>query len=90
VQISEHLKFSARGFSPKRIGYLLGLVCFGFLPVHFANSSCEQSEGLAAFVFGITLVVLVLCLFTPRSEPQRFRPFIFAFLVLVLHSLSTH
>ena len=90
MDISRHFKFSFRGFSPKRMGYLLGLVSLGFVPVHFGNSSCEQSCGLTGFVFLTMLFVLTLCLFTPRSDKQRFGPFLFCLLVFIVHSLVTH
>jgi hypothetical protein len=89
MEINEHLKFSLRGFSPKRMGYLLDLVSMGFVPVHM-HVSCEQSGGIAAFAFFDMLTVLAFCLFTPRSTPRRFGPFALGLAVLVLHNLFAH
>jgi len=89
MHISQHLKFSVRGFSPKRMGYLLDLVSLGFVPVHL-SASCEQSGGITGFAFFEMLAVLALCLFTPRSDNHRFLPFVLGFFVFVLHSLFTH
>ena len=89
MHLVEHFKFSVRGFSSKRMGYLLDLVSLGFVPVHL-NSSCEQSEGIAGFAFIDLLAVLVLCLFTPRSDKHRFLPLAIGLLVFMLHMLFTH
>ncbi len=53
-----------------RMGYLLNLVSLGFIPVH-TWVPCEASGGILSFVFVVMLVVLVLCLFTSRSDPQQ-------------------
>jgi len=89
MSITEHLKFSVRGFSPKRMAYLLDLMSVGFLPVH-TFVSCEQSGGIAGFAFIDLLAVLVLCLFAPRSDSHRFSPFVLGFFILVFHSLFSH
>jgi hypothetical protein len=89
MHIIEHFIFPVRGFSPKRMGYLLDLVSLGFVPVHMLVS-CQLSSGIAGFAFFEMLTVLVLCLFTPRCDSRRFMPFVLGFLVFVLHSLFTH
>lgn len=87
--ILEDFKFSVRGFSPKRMGYLLNLVSLGFVPVH-AHVSCEQSGTIAGFALLLMLATLVLCLFTPRSDPHRYRRFSLGLFIFLLHSMSAH
>ena len=89
MQLMEHFKFSLRGFSPKRMAYLLDLVCLGFVP-HHMSSSCEESAGLAGYALVNLLAVFVLCLFTPRSDSRRFLPFALGFYVLLMHSMCSH
>jgi hypothetical protein len=89
MHIPQHFKFSVRGFSPKRTGYMLDLVSLGLVPVH-SSVSCEQSGAIAGIAFFDMLVVLVLCLLTPRSDGRRFLPFVLGFFVFTLHSLFAH
>jgi len=89
MQISQHLKFSVRGFSPKRMGYLLDLVNLGFVPVHF-GASCEQSEGIAISALVNVLAVFVLCWFTPRSDRHRFLPLALGLAIFLPHMLLVH
>ena len=89
MHIPEYLKFSVRGFSPKRMGYLLDLVSLGFVPVHFM-ASCEQSGGIACFAFFNILAIFVLCLLTTRTDKQRFMPFVLGIFIIILHSLFAH
>lgn len=87
--IGDIFKFSVRGFSPKRMGYLLDVVSAGFIPVHM-YVSCEQSSGILGFAFLEMLGVLILCLFTRRSEKDRFGPFVFGFILFLVHTFSAH
>jgi|JI6StandDraft_1071083.scaffolds.fasta_scaffold06993_1 hypothetical protein len=89
MNLIQHFKLSVRGSFLKRIGYLLDLVSLGFVPVH-TSVSCEQSGGIAGLAFFNMLLVLALCLFTPRSDSNRFLPAVLGIFVLVLHMLSAH
>jgi len=89
MDIASKLKFSVRDFSAKRMGYLLDLVNLGFVPVHFFVS-CQQSGGIAYFALLNTFAVLILCLFTPKIDPQRFMPFGLGIIICILHALSVH
>ena len=89
MHIAEYLKFSIRGFSPKRMGYLLDLVSLSFVPVHFIVS-CKQSGGIACFASFSLLVVFILCVLTTPTDKQRFMPFVFGIFVVILHSLFVH
>lgn len=88
--MSVHLTFSVRGWSPRRQAYMLMLTCLGFVPVHFTETSCEESEGLFAYACVNFLLAGVLCLFIPRKEDHRFTPLAFALFVLVAHMFCVH
>jgi hypothetical protein len=87
--MTEHFKFSVRGFSPKRFAYLLVGISAGFYPIHFTGS-CEESQGVAGIALGAVLLCLALALFQPRSDKTRFKPAVYALLMLLLHSVSSH
>lgn len=89
TEIPEYLKFSVRGFSPLRTGYMLNWICLGLVPIH-TQVNCEQSVIMGGLAFINLLAVLALCLLTPRIEHKRFKPFVFGFFVLMIHNLFMH
>jgi hypothetical protein len=89
MSVPEPFKLTVRGFSSRRVGYVLAFLSFTFVPIH-SYVSCEVSVltfGLGLILF---LAVLLLSLCVPRGEPNRFRPLAFAFFALVAHVFSTH
>jgi hypothetical protein len=89
MHISQDFRFSVRGFSAKRMAYLLDLVSLGFLYVHFTGS-CEESEGISIFALAVVLAVFVLSRFTPRSDPHRLLPLGFGFTIFLAHMFLVH
>ena len=89
MYISQDFKFSIKGFSAKRMAYLLDLVSLGFIYVHFSGS-CEESEGISLFGLVDVLAVFVLCRFTPRSDPHRLLPLGFGLPIFLAHMLLVH
>lgn len=89
MTIPEHLKFTVRRFSARRVGYLLAAVSFALVPAHF-YVSCDMSGLIAGFDAILLLSTAVLSFAVPRGTPQRFRPVAFAFLAFIAHSLCTH
>ncbi len=87
--VTPHLKFSLRGFSPRQTGYMLNWIGLGFVPVH-SQVNCEVSTTLGGLAYINLLAVLALCLLTPRIEQKRFKPLVFGFFVLVIHNLNVH
>lgn len=89
MNIPEPLKFTFGGFSAKRVGYILGVTSFAFVPAHF-YVSCEMSSFINCSGIILFLATTVLSFFVPRGTSDRFRPSAFAFLAVVAHMLCTH
>ena len=89
MHIPEPLKFTLGGFSAKRVGYILAITSFAFVPGHFFVS-CEMSGLLAVFGIISFLATTVLSFISPRGTPHRFRPLAFAFIAFIAHSLCSH
>src|SRR5262249_39561553 len=89
VQDLEHFRFTIRGFSPKRMAYLLDLVSLGFIQVHFSGS-CEQSGGIALFALINFVAIGILCFCTTRTDSKRFLPLALGLFILLGHMLCVH
>jgi hypothetical protein len=89
MNFTDHLKFSVAGFSAHRVAYLLAILNFGFVPVHF-YVSCETSSVTAGIGWLLLIGSLVLSFVTRRDIPHRFRPVVFALIAVIAHTLCTH
>ena len=89
MNISQHFKFSRRGFSPHRMAYLLDFVSLAVSPLHFF-ASCDNSGRIYGFALLVCLAVLVLCILSPRGTSHRFLPFGLGLLITLHHGMSAH
>ena len=89
MKASEHLRFSALGFSPRRVAYLVALMGFATIPLQFFD---DWRVGAAACWFGAVLVVVsaLLCFMQPRRTTKRFYPVAWSLIALIAHMLSAH
>ena len=89
MKVSEHLKFSATGFSPKRVAYLVAALGFVGIPLQFA---ADWRVGATACWFGVFVVFAstILCLLQPRGTQNRFHPVALSLIALILQSLFVH
>lgn len=60
---------------------LLLLALYPFADTYFGN---RKVMGVA---FGITIVVLLMCLLTRRTVKNRWLPFLLAFILLMIHGI---
>jgi hypothetical protein len=88
MRAPEILKFSIRGFSPKRMAYLLVLVSALLWPLHF-RADWRGEEYLGEVAFGLLIATFVLGLLIPRGNKRRLLPLpsLLALLVFIIHSL---
>ena len=80
------LRFTVRGFSAKRMAYLLVVISGLLIPFH-SRADYQGDEYLAAVALAAMLAALALGFYTLRSDRHRFRPFVLGFAFLVIHSL---
>lgn len=74
MNLLHDMKFSVRGFSPKRMAYLLVGISAVLLPFHAVSVALL-----------ILFPVLVLGLFTPRSDRHRFLPQLLGLALFVIY-----
>jgi hypothetical protein len=74
MTISEHLKFTVRGFSPKRTAYILVFASLALMAICDGTDFGLVGHLTAKFTFGLLSIVLILCLLSPRSI-DRWLPF---------------
>ena len=84
---SEHQKFSFRGFSAKRLAYLLIGVQLWLFCLVDREAYYDATGGIAALSLSVMLVNLLLGLLCPSRDKSRFLPFAFAFFILVMTML---
>ena len=89
MNASELLIFSVRGFSPNRMAYLLNGVALA-LWLLYSRADSLGSSYVGSVAFAITIVVLLLCLFTPRTVRQRWLPFLIGFIIFVVGGIWDH
>ena len=89
MKVSEHLKFCAAGFSPKRVAYMVAALGFVGIPLQFAE---DWRVGAAASRFGVLVVFAsaILCFLQPRGTPKRFHPVALSLIAFIVQSLFTH
>jgi len=84
---SEHLKFSFRGFSAKRMAYLLLGVQLWLFYLIFQDAYYDSCGGIEAVSLTLMLANLLLGVFCPRNDKGRFFPFAMAFLIMTMTAL---
>jgi len=84
---SEHFRFAVRGFSAKRMAYLLTVISVILLPLHaVADYRGDEYLTLVALVF--TTAALLLGYRVPKTDPRRFYPFTLGLIVCLIHYFS--
>lgn len=89
MDIAEHTRFTLRGFSAKRVGYIAAVMGFAFVPAHL-YVSCEVSEMFVMFSTMLFLLTTGLSLVVHRGTPNRFRPLTIALVATVANMLTAH
>jgi membrane protein YdbS with pleckstrin-like domain len=83
------MKFSVRGFSVRRMAYLIVGIDFLLVPLHVAHSwaGFHIDELLLVVAVAAMLITLILGLFIPRKEKHRFLPFALGVVAYAAHAL---
>jgi hypothetical protein len=89
VSGSEHVRFSVRGFSAKRMAYLLNGVQLWLLVLVNLDAYYDAGGGIGIISLTLMLANLVLGFFCPRNDKGRFFPFALGFAILIMTSLLT-
>ena len=77
--------FTIRGFSARRLAYLLSFISTLLVPLHWRAD--WQGDGyLAGIALLFTLITLALCFLSPRTVECRFLPFALGVFVFAIHS----
>lgn len=84
MRIMQHFRISIRGFSAKRMAYLLVAISALLLPFH-ARVDGIGDEYLASVAFACMAITLLLGLFIPQTDRRRFLPFLLCFVVFLIH-----
>ena len=89
MKMSERMKVSALGFSPKRVAYCAVVLGFLTIPLQFVDN---WRIGAAAFRFTASLILVssLFCLMLPRGTPKRFYPVVWLLIALIAHMLLSH
>jgi hypothetical protein len=87
MRIPEHLKFSLRGFSAKRMAFGFVFISALIWPLHFW-ADWKGDEYLTGVSFACMVAAFGFGYFVPRSDKLRFLPAALALLVMVVHFLS--
>jgi hypothetical protein len=86
MKFPRDLKFTVRGFSAKRMAYLLVGISALLIPLHW-RADYRGDAYLATVALAATVAALAVGFYTPRTDRHRFLPFVLGFAVLVVHSL---
>ena len=86
MKFPHDLKFTVRGFSAKRMAYLLVGISALLIPFHW-RADYQGDAYLAGVALAAMLVALAFGFYSPRTDRHRFLPFVLGFAVLVVHSL---
>jgi hypothetical protein len=90
VNIPPDFKFTIRGFSPKRMAYVLSLLSLALVPLH-SHVSCEGSGvvgGMGAMLVFVAGILSYSQYLQPPEVPRSLGPFALAFVALVAHICS--
>ena len=82
-----HPKLSFAGFSPKRVSYALLLISALLLPLHALTKDYRGDEVLGTAGVLLMGVIFLLCWFIPRTDKNRFVPFVLSFFAVFGHML---
>lgn len=83
----QDLKFSLRGFSPKRLALLLNGVQLWLFSTDFMEAYYDDGIGVTVGSLILVLVNLFLGFSCPRNDKSRFFPFALAVFIFVLTNL---
>ena len=86
MRIPEDFSFAIRGFSPKRMAYLLSAVSLVLVPLH-AYVPWEASEVICGGGMMIGFGASLLCWLIPRDAPHRLVPAALALCAFLGHVL---
>ena len=89
MNASEHLRFSVRGFSANRMAYLLDGIGLALWPL-YGRADSLGSTYVVEVALAIVIVVLLLCLFTPRPVRHRWLPFLIGFIIFCVGGIWDH
>ena len=89
MSILNELKFTLRGFSPRRVAYVLSVGGFGLAPLH-THVSCEMSGALCGMSMCVVAFATLLCFIAPRATANRFAPVAIALLAFFANTLFSH
>jgi len=85
-EINRERIFSIRGFSSKRMAWLLVVISALLVPLH-SRSDYQGDEYICYVAAGAMLAALVLGFCVRKTDRERLLPFAFGLLLLVVHSL---
>jgi len=86
MKLSHNLRFTVRGFSAKRMAYLLIGISALLVPFHW-RADYQGDAYLAAVALAAMVIALALGFYTPATDRRRFLPFLVGFALLVIHGL---
>ena len=75
-----------KGFSPRRMAYIVTVMIFGLLPIH-GYVPCEQSGQIGMSSFILMILVGTLCMADPE---RKFLPLAISLVGVVANLLCTH
>jgi len=83
------LRFSVRGFSPKRVAYLLNGVQLWLMYLVTTEAHYDAGAGIGCVSASVVAVNLLLGFVCPRNDPRRFFPCAIALLILIMTDMLT-
>ncbi|CAN5710271.1 hypothetical protein BH09VER1_BH09VER1_44250 [soil metagenome] len=89
MNLPDPLKIKLRGFSSRRVAWVLCLVSAILLPANF-YVSCNASGTIGADAVALAILAFLFCLISPAKTPGRFDPALFAFGLALLNALAMH
>ena len=78
---------STRKLSLHRLAYCMDVVSLALLGLYPFAGSYFGKQQIMGVAFGITILVLLMCLLTERTVQNRWLPFLLAFILLMIHGL---
>jgi hypothetical protein len=85
MKMPRDLSFTVRGFSTRRMAWLLVTISAFLIPFHW-RADYRGDVYLAGAALAAMLAALALGLCAPRTDRHRLWPFALGFAVLVIHS----
>lgn len=80
-------KVAVRDLSMNRFAYSLDVVSLLLLALYPLADTYFGNQKIMSVAFVPTIVVLLVCLFTPRTDRNRWLPFLIAFILLMIHGI---